>query len=68
MKGIAKAHACRRFSFAGRRRIDRRHQDQFAVGLACQRLDELLTHFGLVMAIYVTIVLISAILSIRHFK
>ncbi len=48
---IAQAHGRRGLAFARRRRVDRGHQNQLAVFLACQRFDELLAHFGLVMAI-----------------
>ena len=42
-------------ALAGRRRRDRRHQDQLAVRLALQRLDVIHRHLGLVVAIGVEI-------------
>src|ERR1700674_5637132 len=48
---IGEAHGGRGLALARRRRRDRRHQDQLAVGLARQRLDEGHRHLGLVVAV-----------------
>ena len=48
---VAQADRGRGLAFAGRRRRDRRDQDQLAVLLALERLDEVHRHLGLVVAV-----------------
>ena len=48
---IGEADRRGRLAFAGRRRRDRRHQDQLAVRLVLERLDEVHRHLGLVVAV-----------------
>jgi hypothetical protein len=47
---VAKTHRGRRLALARRRRVDRGHQDQLALGPTAKPLDEIGADLGLVMA------------------
>ena len=63
---IGQAHGRRGLAFAGRRRRDRRDQDQLAVGLALQRLDVVHRDLGLVVAVGVEVLRRDAELLLRQ--
>jgi hypothetical protein len=48
---VGKPNCRRRLALARRRRVDRAHQDELAVRLALQRVDEIHRHLGLVVAV-----------------